>query len=339
MALFSGSAFLWVDKLSSPNEVRATYAEGLPPSVTSCSHCRRHHDQDGLFHGECLERQVKKPKVPYPAWDYDYDGREGTRTSKTVSAKGSTSSMRHNGGKTRHILLIRHGQYEQGFHDDSQQVLTPLGRRQAELTGQRLARIMVANANLCEAGNTMDTYSGPCRIKSIHASGMARAKETAFIIALQLKGSDSRACVAEPDTLLNEALPAPIIPRRPDVGSLEAQAKEIDENHDRIEAAFQKYIHRADPLCAEEEEDSPEHEFEVIVCHANVIRYFLLRALQLPPEAWLRFSLFNGSISYLMIQPNGCVTVRLVGDTGHIPYEETTFSGSYGYNWRCPTST
>ena len=45
----------------------------------------------------------------------------------------------------------------------------------------------------------------------------------------------------------------------------------------RIEAAFRKYFHRAEP---EQEKDS----YEVIVCHANVIRYFLCRALQLPPE-------------------------------------------------------
>ena len=31
-----------------------------------------------------------------------------------------------------------------------------------------------------------------------------------------------------------------------------------------------------------------QHEYEVIVCHMNVIRYFVSRALQLPPETWLR---------------------------------------------------
>jgi serine/threonine-protein phosphatase PGAM5 len=71
----------------------------------------------------------------------------------------------------------------------------------------------------------------------------------------------------------------------------------------------------------------------VIVGHGNVIRYFVCRALQLPPEAWLRMSIFNGSITYIMIQPNGYVTIRLLGDTGHLPYEETTFSGSHGWNW------
>lgn len=49
------------------------------------------------------------------------------------------------------------------------------------------------------------------------------------------------------------------------------------EDGSRIEAAFRKYFHRADP---EQLEDS----YDIIVCHANVIRYFLCRALQFPPE-------------------------------------------------------
>ena len=45
----------------------------------------------------------------------------------------------------------------------------------------------------------------------------------------------------------------------------------------RIEAAFRKYFHRA-------ESSQKEDSYEIIVCHANVIRYFVCRALQFPPE-------------------------------------------------------
>jgi serine/threonine-protein phosphatase PGAM5 len=66
-----------------------------------------------------------------------------------------------------------------------------------------------------------------------------------------------------------------------------------DANHPRIEEAFRKYFYRApfpedevDPakdenaLASTEKDAAPEeerHEFEIIVCHANVIRYFLCR--------------------------------------------------------------
>jgi len=37
-----------------------------------------------------------------------------------------------------------------------------------------------------------------------------------------------------------------------------------------MEAAFRKYIHRADP-------SQKKHSYELIVCHANLIRYFVCR--------------------------------------------------------------
>jgi len=68
-----------------------------------------------------------------------------------------------------------------------------------------------------------------------------------------------------------------------------------------------------------------------VVCHCNVIRYFFLRGLQLPPEAWLRFGGFNGSITILRIRPvTGRVGVMCFGDFGHMSLEETTFGMSQG---------
>ena len=46
--------------------------------------------------------------------------------------------------------------------------------------------------------------------------------------------------------------------------------EEFFQDGARIEAAFRKYFHRASP---EQEEDS----YEIIVGHANVIRYFVCR--------------------------------------------------------------
>lgn len=110
----------------------------------------------------------------------------------------------------------------------------------------------------------------------------------------------------------------------------------MDENHPRIEQAFQKYFYRAEPPEEPQEgEDPPKerHEFEIYVCHANVIRYFVMRALQLPPEAWLRFCPFNCSMTYLTIRPTGSVSCRMLGDTGHLSYNASTFSKHHGYNW------
>mmetsp|Transcript_2928 Transcript_2928/g.4046 ORF Transcript_2928/g.4046 Transcript_2928/m.4046 type:complete len:93 (-) Transcript_2928:29-307(-) len=80
-------------------------------------------------------------------------------------------------------------------------------------------------------------------------------------------------------------------------------------------------------------EKHEKHEYDIVVCHGNVIRYFALRALQLPPEAWLRLCTFNCSITYLVVRPTGSVSLRTLGDIGHLDMKETTFSGHYGFEW------
>ena len=84
--------------------------------------------------------------------------------------------------------------------------------------------------------------------------------------------------IEKPDPMLREG--APIRPE-PDAGSWHPDLEYFADGS-RIEAAFRKYFHRA---AASDTADS----YEIIVCHANVIRYFVCRALQIPPEAWLRF--------------------------------------------------
>ena len=54
---------------------------------------------------------------------------------------------------------------------------------------------------------------------------------------------------------------------------------------------------------AKPEATSTEHA--VVVCHGNVIRYFLCRGLQLPPTAWLHMTLPHCSVSYLHCRPSG----------------------------------
>ncbi|XP_043385886.1 serine/threonine-protein phosphatase PGAM5, mitochondrial isoform X1 [Chelonia mydas] len=191
---------------------------------------------------------------------------------------------------TRHIFLIRHSQYNLDGRIDKDRTLTQLGREQAELTGRRLASL----------GLKFDTI--------IHSS-MTRAMETTDIISKHLPG------VKKISTdLLREG--APIEPVPP-VSHWKPEAVQYYEDGARIEAAFRNYIHRAD---AKQEEDS----YEIFVCHANVIRYIVCRALQFPPEGWLRMSLNNGSITHLVIRPSGRVALRTLGDTGFMPPDKIT---------------
>lgn len=246
---------------------------------------------------------TRRPKVPYPHWDLDWDGRHGEAGSKKR-------------GPTRHILLVRHGQYVEELKEDETRVLTPLGQKQAEATGRRLAALLAATAD------------SPVRL---HTSTLTRAKETAAIIRSQLPDGVE---VLPENAALAEGWPARVIPARS-----QQSDKMIDRDSARIEGAFKSLFHRGryesdqgdgeDARCA----SRPKHEWDIVVCHANVIRYMALRALQLPPEAWLRLSTFNASITYIVIRPSGSVSLRTLGDVGHLSMEETTFSGHHGFEW------
>lgn len=228
------------------------------------------------------------------AWDFNWDKRDPSALSNGKKKETATEdpSSEQNSSKpkaTRNILLIRHSQYNLSGNTDREKILTPLGREQAEFTGQRLA----------ELGLKYDVL--------IHSS-MTRATETAHIISKYLPGVELMSC-----DLLREGAPIEPVPPvthwKPDAV--------YHEDGARIEAAFRRYIHRADP---KQKEDS----YEIIVCHANVIRYFVCRALQFPPEGWLRMGLNNGSITWLTIRPSGRVALRTLGDAGFMPPDKLT---------------
>ena len=98
----------------------------------------------------------------------------------------------------------------------------------------------------------------------------------------------------------------------------------VDREQPRIEQAFRKYFYRATTRSctqstpSKKEQLSDKDQIEIIVGHPNVLRYFLCRSLQLPPETYGRYSLRECSITYVTIYPNGVVSCRTVGDIGHL---------------------
>jgi len=245
-------------------------------------------------------------------------------------------------------MITIKGQYDETHKEDEKRILTPLGREQADLTGRRLAEMI----------RGVDKEFGPCNVKVVRVSDMARAKETAEIICAHLPDSVER---TEPDPDLNEGRPCHHIPG---VRASDSTIAKTDEGHTRIERAFKRNFHRADRPAEKDGEEGkkeeetpqgesrsqkddggesngeneelkphPKHEFEIIVCHGNVIRFFACRALQIPPEAWLRLCTFNCSLTYLTIRPTGSVSCRMLGDIGHLGLANSTFSGHPGFNW------
>ncbi|CAH8576387.1 unnamed protein product [Schistosoma turkestanicum] len=128
--------------------------------------------------------------------------------------------------------------------------------------------------------------------RKVYYSTMTRAVESAELVLNHLPNVQ-----AEPSDVLREGAPYVL---EPPLAYYQPTQKDIEEDGSRIESAFQKHIHRAD---AEQEADT---------------------ALQFPPEAWIRFSLDHGSITWLVIRPDGRVTLRWLGNSGHMPPELIT---------------
>jgi serine/threonine-protein phosphatase PGAM5 len=101
---------------------------------------------------------------------------------------------KHRSKATRHIILIRHGQYNLKGATDAERVLTDLGRQQSKQTGQRLAELKIP-------------------IDNFVISTMARAQETGKIILDQLPQKEQISI--QNDSLIEEGAP---IPPEPKVG-------------------------------------------------------------------------------------------------------------------------
>lgn len=191
---------------------------------------------------------------------------------------------------TRHILLVRHGHYTHN-NGDRFRTLTEIGRKQAILTGERLKSLQI-------------------KFNNIVVSTMTRAQETGSIIGDLLPEVATTNC-----SLLREGAPYPIEPKSSVWNPLD---QTFFKDNPRIEGAFRKYIHRADPS---QKEDS----YDLLVCHANVIRYLVCRSLQFPSEGWGRMSIAHCGLTWLAIRPNGRVSLRGLGDIGHLPPDLITY--------------
>jgi serine/threonine-protein phosphatase PGAM5 len=252
-------------------------------------------------------------RLPTP-WDFQWDkptqrGFPFSYHSSVVDPKSGSPLLAKAAPKAeRQLILIRHGQYEnEDSKDDSIRKLTPMGEQQATLTGAYLAKSLKPSPLF--VADSIDKF---------YVSNLMRARQTADLIHKELRLADNSTAkdkkdgkplsVAEivEDSMLRERFPCDPVP--PLMGK-----KASAESNAKVEAAFEKYFHR--PTIA------GRSSTEVMVCHANIIRYFVCRALQLPPEAWLRITLPHCSLTTLHMHSDGTVRLTMLGSVTHLPGE------------------
>ena len=183
----------------------------------------------------------------------------------------------------RTIVLVRHGYYLADANSDNKlgPHLAPIGVAQAHLVGARLAAL-------------------PTRFDALYVSPVQRARDTAAVIAGDLPGrhfevvDDLTECT--PPTwrtkIMAEETPAELAACKIQFDRLFAHSFKPARGHERT---------------------------ELMVCHGNVIRNMVVRALGVDPKAWLEMSVGNASITRIRVEPDGRFKVISVGDVGHIP--------------------
>jgi serine/threonine-protein phosphatase PGAM5 len=181
---------------------------------------------------------------------------------------------------TRTIVLVRHGEYDPDPKAD-------------EALGPHLSSLGIAQAHL--AGARLAGLPG--RIDGLYMSPVQRARDTAGIIAQDLPG---RRFEVVDD--LAECTP----PSRRDTGDSAADMAACQAQLDRVFAAWFK------PGPAGDRTD-------LLVCHGNVIRYLVTKALGVDTKAWLQMSIANASFTRIRVKPDGSMQVIAVGDVGHLP--------------------
>lgn len=215
-------------------------------------------------------------------WNYNWDGHKVQQP--------------YHEGVERKLFFIRHGDYDK---EDNSGLLA-IGQIQAIAAGERLKEL-----------------AKHYRITRIHSSFMPRAMQTMQIIRPYLK---SRVPV-EYSEIDYEGTP---YYKDPLDGRIQKPVRHTFNEGARAEAAFRKFIRRPDiigspdqpPVSPDQQclENAKKPAMEIYVGHSNIHRYYVFRALQLPLQAYLRFSNRWGGITELTVFTDGRVRCDTIGE-------------------------
>ena len=86
---------------------------------TGATDCNNTGEANAMVGHQVLARQLWHPSLPYPLWDYNWDGKMTSTTTLEALSKVDQEPVI---GTTRHVILIRHGQYDESSKVSAEQV-------------------------------------------------------------------------------------------------------------------------------------------------------------------------------------------------------------------------
>jgi serine/threonine-protein phosphatase PGAM5 len=190
--------------------------------------------------------------------------------------------------QARTLVLVRHGHYVPGpsANPDLGPGLSPVGVAQARMAGARLAAL-------------------PSGFDALFVSPLQRARDTAATISGDFPGrkftvvDDLAECTPPTSDATITARETPA-----DLATCQAQ----------LERDFARFFRPA----------VGKPETDMLVCHGNVIRYLVTRALGVDSKSWFKMSVGHASITTIRIEADGRMRVIAVGDVGHLPHNFLT---------------
>jgi serine/threonine-protein phosphatase PGAM5 len=203
------------------------------------------------------------------------------------------------GSGIHYLYLIRHGAYDsdpdRNVDDVVANGLNPLGHEQARIVGARLAALPIKPASLVSS-----TYR--------------RARETAEDIGRVLGMKPTL------DSLIHECTATS------DRASLMRDpAQEIAACDSNLARAWTKYVVPTP--------DADRHD--ILVCHGNVIRWFVSHVVNADPRRWPWMEIGNASLTIIAVRPDGTTRLVCYSDVGHLPVSKQTWTGR-GAGWGTP---
>ena len=162
--------------------------------------------------------------------------------------------------------------------------LTPLGRDQAKRTGTWIK----------------DRLEGT-RVDALLSSTLPRARETAALIAPSLGGMK-----VKPTSVVREGMYSK-------VKGYEVPASEREADRARADQAYTKFFRT-----------TRANRLEIVVCHGNLIRYLVCRALDVPIARWTRMNSNHCGITRILVRDSGAVRIVSYNETSHLPPSVST---------------
>lgn len=140
----------------------------------------------------------------------------------------------------------------------------------------------------------------PVTFTSLTSSPMTRARQTAMVVNQSLPRLK-----LEISPLLRETTPRTW---RTDMVK-DVTPAEFDKAEAQLNEAFAKFFVPA--------QGADQHD--ILVCHGNVTRYFVTKALGVDTRAWHGFAVAHGSLTVIQVNAKGAFKIVSVGDVRHIP--------------------